>query len=125
MKKFITLFATVTLLLVSHICQGQIHFSKNANVYDDSNNAKVGQQYIAANITNGTGTMTIGSRTMKATVTNTKRDNYYMMTAYSVELVTQDKKYLDEVITKRDKGTYSVLVYFADGKLRYDFSTSN
>ena len=74
MKKFITLFATVTLLLVSHICQGQIHFSKNANVYDDNNNAKVGQQYIAANITNGTGTMTIGSRTMKATVTNTKRD---------------------------------------------------
>ena len=125
MKKFITLFATVTLLLVSHICQGQIHFSKNANVYDDSNNAKVGQQYIAANITNGTGTMTIGSRTMKAIVTNTKRDNYYMMTAYSVELVTQDKKYLDVVITKRDKGTYSVLVYFADGKLRYDFSTSN
>ena len=43
MKKFITLFATVALLLVSHICQGQIHFSKTANVYDDSNNAKVGQ----------------------------------------------------------------------------------
>ena len=125
MKKFITLFATVALLLVSHICQGQIHFPKTANVYDDSNNAKVGQQYIAANITNGTGTMTIGNRTMKATVTNTKRDNYYMMTAYSVELVTPDKKYLDVVITKRDKGTYSVLVYFADGKLRYDFSTSN
>ena len=125
MKKFITLFATVTLLLVSHICQGQINFSKTANVYDNSNNAKVGQQYIAANITNGTGTMTIGNRTMKATVTNTKRDNYYMMTAYSVELVTPDKKYLDVVITKRDKGTYSVLVYFADGKLRYDFSTSN
>ena len=104
MKKFITLFATVALLLVSHICQGQIHFSKTANVYDDSNNAKVGQQYIAA---------------------NTKRDNYYLMTAYSVELVTPDKKYLDVVITKRDKGTYSVLVYFADGKLRYDFSTSN
>ena len=111
MKKFITLFATVALFLVSHICQGQIHFSKTANVYDDSNNAKVGQQYIAANITNGTGTMTIGNRTMKATVTNTKRDNYYMMTAYSVELVTPDKKYLDVVITKRDKGTYSVLVY--------------
>ena len=125
MKKFITLFATVALFLVSHICQGQIHFSKTANVYDDSNNAKVGQQYIAANITNGTGTMTIGNRTMKATVTNTKRDNYYMMTAYSVELVTPDKKYLDVVITKRDKGTYSVLVYFADGKMRYDFSTSN
>ena len=53
MKKFITLFATVALLLVSHICQGQIHFSKTANVYDDSNNAKVGQQYIAANITKG------------------------------------------------------------------------
>ena len=84
----------------------------------------LGQQYIAANITNGTGTMTIGSRTMKATVTNTKRDNYYMMTAYSVELVTPDEKYLDVVITKRDKGTYSVLVYFADGKMRYDFSTS-
>ena len=125
MRKFITLFATVTLLLVSHICQGQLHFSQNANVYDVRTNAKVGQQYIAANITNGTGTMTIGSRTMKATVTNTKRDNYYMMTAYSVELVTPDKKYLDVVITKRDKGTYSVLVYFADGKLRYDFSTSN
>ena len=125
MKKFITLFATVILLLVSHFCQGQIYFSKNANVYDDSNNAKVGQQYIAANITNGTGTMTIGSRTMKATVTNTKRDNFYMMTAYSVELVTLDKKYLDVVITKRDKGTYSILVYFADRKLRYDFSISN
>ena len=124
MKKFITLFATVALLLITHICQGQIHFSKTANVYD-GNNAKVGQQYIAANITNGTGTMTIGNRTMKATVTNSKRDNYYMMTAYSVELVTSDKKYLDVVITKRDKGTYSVLVYFADGKLRYDFSTSN
>lgn len=125
MKKFITLFATVALLLVSHICQGQIHFSKTANVYDDSNNAKVGQQYIAANITNGTGTMTIGNRTMKATVTNTRRDNVYMMTAYSVELSTPDKKYLDVVITKRDKGTYSIVVYFADGTLRYDFSTYN
>ena len=47
--------------------------------------------------------MTIGSRTMKATVTNAKRDNYYMMTAYSVELVTPDKKYLDVVNPKGAK----------------------
>ena len=125
MKKFIITLLSVTLLFISHTCFGQIHFSKNANVYNISNNAKVGQQYIAANITNGTGTMTIGNRTMKATVTNTKRDNFYMMTAYSVELSTPDKKYLDVVITKRDKGTYSIVVYFADGTLRYDFSSYN
>ena len=125
MKKFIITLFSMMLLFVSQTSFGQIHFSKNSNVYNNSNNSKVGQQYIAANITNGTGTMTIGSRTMKATVTNTKRDNVYMMTAYSVELSTPDNKYLDVVITKRDKGTYSVVVYFADGTLRYDFSTYN
>lgn len=121
MKKIIILF--VFMLVGSASSSAQIRFSANANVYNDKNSQKVGTQYIAANIgSTGIGTMTLGSLTMKATITNSKRDNTYNLTAYSVTLRTQSGKTVDVVITKRDKGTYTVLVYYADGTLIYDFS---
>lgn len=101
----------------------QMRFSATANVYNDKNNQKVGTQYIAANFgSNGVGTMTLGSLTMKAAITNSKRDNHFRMTAYSATLRSSDGKTVDVVITRRDEGTYSVLVYYADGTLRYDFT---
>ena len=120
MKRFLAL---ITLLVIGSVTVfAQIRFSANANVYNDKNNQKVGTQYIAANIgSNGSGTMTLGSLTLKATITNSHRDNTYQMTAYSVTLYSQGGKTVDAVITKRDKGTCTVLVYYADGTLRYDF----
>ena len=101
----------------------QIRFSATASVYNDKNNQKIGTQYIAANIgSDGVGTMTLGSLIMRATVTNSRRDNKYNMTAYSVKLHSQSGKTVDAVITKRDKGTCTILVYYADGTLRYDFA---
>lgn len=121
MKKIIVFL--VLMLTGMATMSAQIRFSANANVYYDKNNQKVGTQYISANIgSNGVGTMTLGSLTMKATITNSKRDNTYNMTAYSVTLRAQGGKTVDAVITKRDKGTCTVLVYYADGTLRYDFS---
>lgn len=120
MKRFLALLAI--LLIGSATVLAQIRFSANANVYNDKNNQKVGTQYIAADIgTNGSGTMTLGSLTLKAKITNSHRDNTYQMTAYSVTLYSQGGKSVDAVITKRDKGTCTVLVYYADGTLRYDF----
>lgn len=120
MKRFLAL---ITLLVIGSVTvYAQIRFSANANVYNDKNNQKVGTQYIAANIgSNGSGTMTLGSLTLKARITNSHRDNTYQMTAYSVTLYSQGGKTVDAVITKRDKGTCTVLVYYADGTLRYDF----
>ena len=121
MKKIIIFL--VLMLTGMATMSAQIRFSANANVYNDKNNQKVGTQYISANIgSNGVGTMTLGSLSMKATITNSKRDNTYNMTAYSVTLRSQSGKTVDAVITKRDKGTCTVLVYYADGTLRYDFS---
>ena len=121
MKRFLAL---ITLLVIGSVTVfAQIRFSANANVYNDKNNQKVGTQYIAANIgSNSSGTMTLGSLTLKATITNSHRDNTYKMTAYSVTLYSQGGKTVDAVITKRDKGTCTVLVYYADGTLRYDFN---
>lgn len=120
MKRFLAL---ITLLVIGSVTVfAQIRFSANADVYNEKNNQKVGTQYIAANIgSNGSGTMTLGSLTLKATITNSHRDNTYQMTAYSVTLYSQGGKTVDAVITKRDKGTCTVLVYYADGTLRYDF----
>lgn len=120
MKRFLAL---ITLLVIGSVTVfAQIRFSANADVYNEKNNQKVGTQYIAANIgSNGSGTMTLGSLTLKATITNSHRDNTYQMTAYSVTLYSQGGKTVDAVITKRDKGTFTVLVYYADGTLRYDF----
>lgn len=120
MKRFLAL---ITLLVIGSVTVfAQIRFSANADVHNEKNNQKVGTQYIAANIgSNGSGTMTLGSLTLKATITNSHRDNTYQMTAYSVTLYSQGGKTVDAVITKRDKGTCTVLVYYADGTLRYDF----
>ena len=112
MKRFLAL---ITLLVIGSVTVfAQIRFSANADVYNEKNNQKVGTQYIAANIgSNGSGTMTLGSLTLKATITNSHRDNTYQMTAYSVTLYSQGGKTVDAVITKRDKGTCTVLVYYA------------
>ena len=121
MKKII--FLLVCLLAGMTTMSAQIRFSASANVYNDKNNRNVGTQYISADISsNGIGTMTLGSITMNAVVTNSKRDNTYNMTAYSVSLRSRSGKTVDAVSTKRDKGTCTVLVYYADGTLRYDFS---
>lgn len=104
----------------------QICFTATANVYSNENNQKIGRQYIAANITNNrVGTMTLGNLTLKAIITNTKRDNVYNMTAYSVTLYSQSAQTVDAVMTIRDNETCTVLVYYRDGTLRYDFSLRN
>lgn len=121
MKKLISLL--VFIILDIAVMSAQVRFSANANVYNYSNNQKVGTQYIAANIgNNGVGTMSIGSLTLKAIITNTKRDNNYNMTAYSVTLYSQSGQTVDAVMTLRDDRTCTVLVYYGDGTLRYDFS---
>lgn len=97
----------------------QIRFSSNANAYDN-NNKKVGTQYISANITNGSGTMTIGNLRMRAVITNSQRNNQYQMTGYSVTLSTIDGRTVEATVTKHDKGSYNVVVFYADGKIRYD-----
>lgn len=120
MKRIILILAFLSISLFS--LSAQVRFSANADVHRDSDNQKIGTQYIAANIgSNGYGTVTLGSLTLKAKVENTQRDHTYKMTAYLVTLTSQNGKSVDVVITMRDKGTCSVLVYYADGKLRYDF----
>ena len=64
--------------------------------------------------------MTLGSLTLKAVITNTKRDNFYKMTAYMVTLYSQSLQTVNAVITKRDDETCTVLVYYGDGVLRYE-----
>lgn len=121
MKKLISILVCMMIGIVT--TSAQIRFSATASVYNDKNNQKIGTQYIAANIgSDGVGTMTLGSLIMRATVTNSRRDNKYNMTAYSVTLRSQSGKTVDAVITKRDKGTCTILVYYADGTLRYDFA---
>ena len=120
MKRIIAL--TILLIVILTTCFAQVRFSANANVYNEKNNQKVGNQYIAANISsNGMGTMTLGSLSLKAQITGSHRDNTYQMTAYSVTLYSQGGKTVEAVITKRDNGTCTVLVYYAEGPLRYDF----
>lgn len=119
MKKLISLMICIALGIVT--MSAQVRFSANADVYKHDSNQKVGTQYIAADIgANGSGTMTLGSLTLKAVITNTKRDNIYDMTAYTVTLYSQSGQKVNAVITKRDDGTYTVLVYYGDGTLRYD-----
>ena len=105
----------------------QIRFSAIAKVYND--NTFLYKQNISANIdSNGKGTMTIGTKTMEARVTNKIRDNKYGITAYCASLhyhsvISKDNdKYVDVVINIRDKGTCCVVVHFSGGPLRYDFS---
>lgn len=124
MKKIISL--VVCLLIGIVTISAQVRFSANANVYNQNTNQKIGTQYIAANIeNNGVGTMTLGNLTLDAIITNTKRDNVYRMTAYSVTLYSQSGQTVDVVMTIRDKETCTVLVYYGDGTLRYDFSLRN
>ena len=124
MKKIISL--VVCLLIGIVTISAQVRFSANANVYNQNTNQKIGTQYIAANIeNNGVGTVTLGNLTLKAIITNSKRDNVYRMTAYSVTLYSQSGQTVDVVMTIRDKETCTVLVYYGDGTLRYDFSLRN
>lgn len=124
MKKTISL--VVCLLIGIVTISAQVRFSANANVYNQNTNQKIGTQYIAANIeNNGVGTVTLGNLTLKAVITNSKRDNIYRMTAYSVTLYSQSGKTVDVVMTIRDNETCTVLVYYGDGTLRYDFSLRN
>lgn len=112
----------ITLLCCALTTLAQVRFSSNANVYNNKTGQKIGNQYIAANIgSNGTGTVTLGALTLKAIVTSSKRDNIYKMTAYSVTLYSKNGKTVEAVITKRDKGTYVIVVYYSDGALRYEF----
>lgn len=124
MKKIITFFFCVIISIVT--MSAQVRFSVNANVYSQNNNQRIGEQYIAANIDNsGSGTMTLGTLTLKAVITNIKRDVVYGMTAYSVVLYSERGQTVDAVMTIRDKGSYTVLVYYGDGTLRYDFYPKN
>jgi hypothetical protein len=120
MKKVI--FVLMFIAMSAFTMSAQVRFAANADVYRDSDNRKVGTQYIAANIGyDGYGTVTLGNMTLNAQVKKTHRDNTYKMTAYSVALYSQRGKSVDIVITKRDSGSCTVLVYYADGTLRYDF----
>lgn len=124
MKKTISLFVCLLIGIVT--MSAQVRFSATANVYSNDNNQKIGRQYIAANIeNNGVGTMTLGNLTLDAIITNTKRDNVYRMTAYSVTLYSQSGQTVDVVMTIRDDKTCTLLVYYGDGTLRYDFSLRN
>ena len=124
-KKIILLFICLIIVGIGTM-SAQVRFSATANVYSNDNNQKIGRQYIAANITNnGVGTMTLGNLTLDAIITNTKRDNVYRMTAYSVTLYSQSGQTVDVVMTIRDDKTCTVLVYYGDGTLRYDFSLRN
>lgn len=124
-KKIILLFICLIIVGIGTM-SAQICFTATANVYSNENNQKIGRQYIAANITNnGVGTITLGNLTLEAIVTNSKRDNVYRMTAYSVTLYSQSGQTVDVIITIRDDETCTVLVYYGDGPLRYDFSLRN
>lgn len=115
------LFVAMMISIVT--MSAQIRFSADASVYDNKTNQTMGKQYIAADInSNGVGTMTLGSLKMSARVNSSKRDNVYKMTAYSVTLRSQNGKTVDVVITLRDKRTCTVVVYYAEATLRYDFS---
>jgi hypothetical protein len=46
------------------------------------------------------------------------------MTGYSVTLSTSNGKTVEATVTKHDKGTYNVVVFYADGKIRYDVPAS-
>lgn len=120
MKKVISLLFCMVIGIVT--MSAQVRFSANANVYKQDNNQKISEQYIAANINNGVGTMTLGSLTLKAVITNTMRDTYYKMTAYSATLYSHSGQTVDVAITIRDSGSGTVVVYYGDGPLRYDFS---
>ena len=66
--------------------------------------------------------MILGKLTLKAIITNTERNNKYNMSAYSVTLHSLSGQTVDAVMTIRDKGSCTVVVYYGDGTLRYDFS---
>lgn len=113
------LLLLLALLFVCGAINAQVRFSAYANVYNKQNQ-KVGNQFISANISNGSGSMTLGERTMRVIITNSVRNDTYKMSAYSATLSSPDGKTVDVVITKYDKGGYTILVYFGDGELRYD-----
>jgi len=121
MKRFIGVLSLLFVGIVS--MSAQIRFSATANVYNEQTNQKIGTQYIAANIdAGGKGTMTLGSLTMKATVTNSTRNNTYKISAYSATLRSSNGQKVDVVINIYDEGYASVLVYYAEGTMRYDFT---
>lgn len=122
MRKFIKIIIFVAaLVLMPQILSAQISFSGNASVYN-MNNQKIGQQYIYADMKNGEGIMKIGNLTMKAYVRDIRRDNRVGLTAYALRLYTKDNKELGVAVTKYDKGGYTLVCNFGDGRLRFDLN---
>ena len=122
MKKLFFLCVVFLLSLLVQNAAAQVRFSANARVSDEKNR-DVGTQFISAEINNGIGTMQIGQMKLKAVLTNSQRDNRYSLSAYSVTLSSLDGRRVEAVITKYDKGGYTVVVYFGDGKLVYSISS--
>ena len=122
MKRFCVLFLVCLLSLLSQSAQAQIHFSAKAHVADEKNRS-VGTQFISADINNGIGSMQIGQMKLKAVVTNSQRDSRYSLYAYALSLTSFDGRKVEAVITKYDKGGFTVVVYFGDGKLIYSISS--
>ena len=118
MGKMIRILIVCAAFLLPTILSAQVRFSSVASVYNE-NGSKVGSQYISANINNGAGTMTLGNMTLRAEVTNSTRNNTYGITAYSVAL-TSGNKNVYAAISKYDDGAYVIVVYYAEGKMRYE-----
>lgn len=122
MKKIATIIVTAVLLFVSQAAFCQVRTSGNAKVYDNNGNYK-GTQYISANIDssnpNGS-TVTIGNLRLKARVNNTHRDSRYGISVYDCYLTTPDGKGVWACFNKYDNGHYTIVIDYADGKLRYD-----
>lgn len=65
--------------------------------------------------------MTIGSLTLNVKIVETMRDEHLKLTAYALTMRTTDGKYLTAALTIHDRGTYNIVVNFADRTVRYDF----
>lgn len=122
MKHFLVFLVFCLLSFSAESALAQIRFSAKAQVADE-NNRNVGTQFISAEINNGIGVMQIGQIKLKAVVTNSQRDNRYSLSAYAVTLSSLDGKRVEAVITKYDKGGYTIVVYYGDGKLVYSISS--
>lgn len=118
--RVVGLFILLILPLFANSANAQIHFSGQAKVYDEDNR-QIATVYVSANINNGKGTLSIGNR-MSATITGSKRNEYYKMTGYFVFLSAPNRKTVNAVITKYDKGGYNMSVNYADGKVLYSLT---
>lgn len=122
MKKIASIIFSAVLLFVSQVAFCQVHTSGNAKVYDNNGNYK-GTQYVSASIdsNNPSGsTVTIGNLRLKARITNSHRDSKYGISVYECYLSTPDGKGVWACFNKYDNGNYTIVINFADGKMRYD-----